>query len=256
MTIVRERVLSPCSRAMTSLDIHTGLPLIERLRGMIALWCARHGVSSRRFGTEAMGDPGFVGSLAQGRSLRLRTADRALTFMGHPPLEPLLRAEIEAFLAVSGTKASVLGEEAVGNPSFVGRLRRGASPCLETFDRVCAWIVANATGDELRAVREKLADVADPFKGTWGATGATTGKGSTGECPREEANCLDTQEAAAWLGLSPKTLERYRVNGGGPEFKRLGARVRYLLAEVEAWASARRWTSISRERSARRRKER
>ena len=74
--------------------------------------------------------------------------------MGYPPLEPLLWVEVEAFLAVSGTKASVLGEEAVGNPSFVGRLHGGASPCLGTFDWVRAWMAANATRDELRAVRE------------------------------------------------------------------------------------------------------
>ena len=234
---------------MTTFGVHTGLPLIERLRGMVALWRARHGMSARRFGTEAMGDPGFVGSLARGRPLRLHTADRALAFMGRPPLEPLLRAEVEAFLAVSGTKASVLGEEAVGNPAFVGRLRRGASPYLGTFDRVRAWMAANASEEEFRAVRERLADVADPFEGTWDATG----RSGTGECPREEANRLNTREAAAWLGLSPKTLERYRARGGGPEFQRFGARVRYLPAEVEAWASARRWTSISRERSGRRR---
>ena len=213
-------------------------------------------MSARRFGTEAMGDPGFLRTLARGRSLRLRTADRALSFMGRPPLGPLLRAEVEAFLAVSGTKTSVLGGEAVGNPSFVGRLRGGASPYLETFDRVRAWMAANATGDELRAVRERLADVPDPFGGTRGAaqtpaTGVDAEKG-----PREEANHLDTREAAARLGLSPKTLERYRASGGGPEFQKPGSRVRYRLKDLEAWASARRWTSLSRERSARKRKRR
>ena len=40
------------------------------------------------------------------------------------------------------------------------------------------------------------------------------------------------------LGLSPKTLERYRVSGEGPAFQRFGARVRYLLADVEAWTMA------------------
>ena len=110
---------------MTTFNVHTGLPPAERLRGTVALWCARHGVSARRFGTEAMGDPCFDVSLARGRSLRLHTADRALAFMGCPPLEPLLRADVEAFLAVSGTKASVLGEQALGNPAFEGRLRRG-----------------------------------------------------------------------------------------------------------------------------------
>jgi len=49
-----------------------------------------------------------------------------------------------------------------------------------------------------------------------------------------------TREAAAWLGLSPRTLDRYRVSGDGPAFHRFGSRVRYLAADLEAWASARR----------------
>ncbi len=51
---------------------------------------------------------------------------------------------------------------------------------------------------------------------------------------------LGTREAAAWLGLSPRTLDRYRVSGDGPAFHRFGSRVRYLAADLEAWASARR----------------
>ena len=45
--------------------------------------------------------------------------------------------------------------------------------------------------------------------------------------------------AAAWIRLSPRTLDRYRVSGEGPVFHRFGFRVRYLLANVEAWASVR-----------------
>ena len=56
------------------------------------------------------------------------------------------------------------------------------------------------------------------------------------------------------LGLSPKTLERYRVSGEGPVFHRFGSRVRYLLADVEAWASSRRRVSASDRGGARRRK--
>ena len=123
------------------------------------------------------GVPGFVGLHARGRPLRVDTADRVLAFMGYPPLGPLLRAEVEAFLAVSGTKVSILGEEAVGNPSFVGRLRRGASPYLKTFDRVRAWMAANATGEEVRAIRERLADLPDPFDGTWDAARGTRRRG-------------------------------------------------------------------------------
>ena len=237
---------------MTTFDAHSGLSLDDRLRRIIALWRVRRGVSARRFGTEALGDPGFVGRQARGRSIKLDTADRVLAFMERPPLGALLRAEVEAFLAVSGTKASILGEEAVGNPSFVGRLRRGASPRLATLGRVRAWMAANATEEEIRAVRKRLADFDDPFDGKWDAEGDPP-------VAREDPDAvqgLDTREAAAWLGLSPKTLERYRVSGEGPDFQRFGARVRYLLEDLEAWASARRWTSTTEERAARRRKKR
>ncbi len=233
---------------MTAFDDDTGAPLDERLRRSIALWRARRGMSARRFGVGALGVPGFVGLYARGRPLRVDTADRVLAFMGYPPLGPLLRAEVEAFLAVSGTKVSILGEEAVGNPSFVGRLRRGASPYLKTFDRVRAWMAANATREEVRAIRERLAHLPDPFDGTWDAAEDVD--------ERAGENHLNTREAAAWLNLSPKTLERYRVSGEGPDFLRTGYRVRYLLEDLEKWASARRWTSTSGERAARRKKRR
>ena len=239
---------------MTAFDDDTGTPLDERLRRSIALWRARRGMSARRFGVGALGIPGFVGLQARGRPLRVDTADRVLAFMGYPPLGPLLRAEVEAFLAVSGTKVSILGEEAVGNPSFVGRLRRGASPYLATFDRVRAWMAANATGEEILIIRERLAGVPDPFDGTWDAAGEPEAAGDADE--RAEENYLNTREAAAWLGLSPRTLEHYRVSGEGPDFHKSGARVRYLLEDLDKWASARRWTSTSEERTARKRKRR
>ena len=66
-----------------------------------------------------------MASQLRGRSVRLATADRVLAFMGYPPLGPVFRREVEAFLAVSGTKPSVLGEEAVCNPSFVGKAAQG-----------------------------------------------------------------------------------------------------------------------------------
>lgn len=240
---------------MTAFDDNTGVPLDERLRRSIALWRARRGMSARRFGVGALGIPGFVGLHARGRPLRVETADKVLAFMGYPPLGALLRAEIEAFIEVSGTKVSILGEEAVGNPSFVGRLRRGASPYLETFDRVRAWMAANATEEEIRAIRERLADLPDPFDGTWDAGEELPGtEGDVDE--RAKENHLNTREAAAWLGLSPRTLEYYRVSGEGPDFRKFGARVRYLLEDLEAWASERRWTSASEEKAARRRKRR
>ena len=56
----------------------------------------------------------------------------------------------------------------------------------------------------------------------------------------DNAEFMDTQQAAAWLGLSPRTLEGYRVSGGGPDFHRFGNRVRYRRSDLDAWAAKRR----------------
>ena len=56
---------------------------------------------------------------------------------------------------------------------------------------------------------------------------------------------LTTPQAAAILGLSPRTLERYRVTGEGPVFAKLGRMVRYARADIEEWAARRRKRSTS-----------
>ena len=59
----------------------------------------------------------------------------------------------------------------------------------------------------------------------------------------EERHYLSTREAAHYLGLSARTLNRYRVSGDGPVFHRFGGRVRYRRADLDAWAQARRRVS-------------
>ena len=56
----------------------------------------------------------------------------------------------------------------------------------------------------------------------------------------EDTNFLDTQQAARFLGLSAKTLARYRVTGEGPVFHRFGNRIRYLRDDLKDWAAKRR----------------
>jgi predicted DNA-binding transcriptional regulator AlpA len=47
----------------------------------------------------------------------------------------------------------------------------------------------------------------------------------------------DTKHAAAYLGVGESTLERLRVTGGGPVFRKLGEKmVRYAAADLDAWA--------------------
>ena len=56
---------------------------------------------------------------------------------------------------------------------------------------------------------------------------------------------LSTDRAALHLGVSVRTLERYRVTGGGPVFHRFAGTVRYLVADLDDWAKTRRRNSTS-----------
>ena len=55
----------------------------------------------------------------------------------------------------------------------------------------------------------------------------------------DERMYLTTGEAARYIGLSPSTLKRYRVAGGGPVYHRLGGRVRYRRDDLDEWAAER-----------------
>ena len=57
---------------------------------------------------------------------------------------------------------------------------------------------------------------------------------------------------AAWLAhlaherrLSPRTLEKQRVIGGGPKFRKFGRRVMYAVADLDAWADQRSYEATS-----------
>ncbi len=46
---------------------------------------------------------------------------------------------------------------------------------------------------------------------------------------------LTTREAAALLTLAPRTMERYRVRGGGPRYLKIGRTVRYPRLDLLEW---------------------
>ena len=56
---------------------------------------------------------------------------------------------------------------------------------------------------------------------------------------------LSTQQAAAYLNLSASYLNKARLTGDGPRFRKFGHTVRYAKADLIAWteAAARRSTS-------------
>ena len=60
-----------------------------------------------------------------------------------------------------------------------------------------------------------------------------------------EPEFMDTRRAAVCLGLSHRTLEGFRVSGGGPDFHRFGNRVRYRRSDLDAWAAKRRATTTA-----------
>lgn len=56
---------------------------------------------------------------------------------------------------------------------------------------------------------------------------------------------LDPGETAVYLGVAVQTLARWRCEGGGPAFLKLGSRVRYERADLDLWLDARRRRSTS-----------
>ena len=61
-----------------------------------------------------------------------------------------------------------------------------------------------------------------------------------------ERRRLRTREAAAYLGLSPSTLEKKRLTGDGPVYFKAGSRVVvYAVDDLDAWLASRRHRSTS-----------
>ena len=65
------------------------------------------------------------------------------------------------------------------------------------------------------------------------------------ESPQSASPFLDTVQAAEFLKISPRTLEKQRVVGGGPRFRKFGRRVLYALTDLQAWADERSYANTS-----------
>ena len=67
---------------------------------------------------------------------------------------------------------------------------------------------------------------------------------------RTPTGYVSESQAAEILGLSPKTLERYRWQDCGPPARRYRGRVLYKLDELQEWLEreARPWQDARRER--------
>ena len=220
--------------------------LDARFLRAVEAWCAGNGTSAAAFGTAACRDRGFVAGLRNGRRPRLGTVDRALVVMGEPPVTPAFLGEVEAFLAVTGTKRSVLGQESTGNPSFVAQLLGGVSPSLATVESVRAWMAASASAAELREIRALtgampsfLTDAPLPAPDPRSLPDDRV-PGPERQLGRDDVGrYIGTREAAERLGLAPATLARYRITGEGPCHFRFGKCVRYRGDDLEKWVANR-----------------
>src|SRR5690606_17848203 len=63
--------------------------------------------------------------------------------------------------------------------------------------------------------------------------------------PVAPSRYLTNFEAAEYLRLSPRTLEKQRVIAGGPRFRKFGRRVMYAVADLDVWADARSFEATS-----------
>lgn len=61
----------------------------------------------------------------------------------------------------------------------------------------------------------------------------------------EPSPFLTPKAAARYLLLSPLTLEKYRITGDGPRFRKHGRRVVYHKHDLDAWSQRRAHKSTS-----------
>ena len=232
---------------MTALD--------DSIRQAIEAYLARSQLSERKLGAFAVGDPALIPRIKAGGSMRLGTADQLLSYMNEAPIGPTFRREVEAFLSETGIGERRFGSKAAGDPSFVTRLRSGASPRLSTVERVQARMRANK--DELvrAAIAQTLAERTETSGAPSSEPGAQNAPAAATAEPRSDNESaiegttpvqdepkmfFPAREAAALLTLSPRSLHRFRTTGEGPPYLRLGGRFVYARDDLLEWAWARR----------------
>ena len=209
-------------------------------RDTISDYLERSGMSGRKLGELALGNPDFVRNLKGRASPGLDAVDQVLRFMNIAPIGPRFRREVEVFLIVTGTRPTLVGSRAIGKSAFVRALRRGASPTLNSVERVRSWMHGAIDDFQRPGIAWLLAsDVTVPPYGLgaafapWTEDDARIGK-------LDGKTFLPKHEAAAFVGLSHRTLDRYRVTGGGPVFHKFGSKVLYARFDLEAWLNTRR----------------
>ena len=61
----------------------------------------------------------------------------------------------------------------------------------------------------------------------------------------QKPTLFDPSQAATFLGIAVQTMARWRVEGGGPPYLKLGSRVRYDQPDLLEWVCERRRSSTA-----------
>lgn len=207
----------------------------QTLRDMVREFLDLTGIAPSRLSKLSDRSPGYIARFLKGRMPRLDTADFVLKAMGLPPIGPRFLQEVREYFNVTGANRSYLGQEALQDPSFVTDLFNGRSPELCTVDRVREWIQKSTNAAERRKIETAVSAALSSSQDAGGAGQPVTGT----------PLFLDTKELASLLNVSEQTLCRYRCDGGGPEFHKLGRSVRYARPKVDVWLAERNRSSTS-----------
>ena len=226
--------------------------LDDNLRRLIRAFLDCSPLGDEEFGELVVGDSRLVAGLDKGRPLTLETADRLLRVMGEAPIGPTFRSEVAAYLAITGTRGSSLGQKTVGNRSFVSRLKGGKSPLLSDVQKVRAHMRRTVTQEQHAALALVIADDGQagwelsPDAGAIEALVERPASGASDDKVQDDRSSakhelkafLTAREAADFLRLSSSTLDGYRYSGRGPAYHVFGNKVIYARADLLSWA----WT--------------
>ena len=222
--------------------------LTDDIRAKVSAFLERTGMPDEQFGKLALGRPQFVENLAGQQTMTLKTADRLLQFLGEAPIGPVFRREIEAFLDVTAIKPVRLGTKAAGYPWFVGTLEEGAVR-LSAVERVRAWMVETATPSQRAVIARMLEGSGSTIFNDGASTSmqgerrekttspaSDTDKDARDHAPEDDRQLfLTTKEAATFLRMTTRSLDRFRAARKGPAYCKIGNRVYYVRADLLTW---------------------
>lgn len=254
-------------------------PLGPDFRREVEAFLAVTGIKPYVFGLEAAANPSFVQRLMEGSSPRLGTVGRVRSWMDRNSSDADCR-EIRRLAGTEGPAAGAAmarhmrqgtGARSVGSssgysPEDAGNGRKNCSRgkrCGHSAGKGPGSGNGTENGISAGAHRRRVTRCACEAGVTQaknqlnnmnmnddrrGRMNGNMNGNLNGNPMQNGTEYLSTTLAASFLGLSPRTLDRYRVTGEGPEFYRFGSRIRYRLEDLESWAAARRMRSTSDDR--------